>query len=109
MLITLDEAKLQLRMLDDYDDTLILFCIDSAIDIVQRHIDKEMVNSFDGIDQALIDSNKVTLFSPGLKKATLILITHLFEHPELVTDEAIRVVPMSYRYILDQHRTPGIG
>ena len=109
MLITLDEANRQLRVDDDYDAILIEECIDSAIDVVERHIDKQIVSSFDDVDQELIDSEKVILLTAGLKKAILILITHFFEQTDLVTDENIRVVPMSYRYILDQYRSPAIG
>lgn len=109
MLVTLSDAKIQLRIEDDEDDIELLYCIDSAIDIVQRHIDKEMVLSLDGVDQELIDSGKVILFSSGLRAAILMLITHLYENKGVVGDEQIRVVPMAYRYILDQHRTPGIG
>ena len=109
MLVTLEEAKIQLRMMGDEDDIEILFCVDSAIDIVQRHIDKEMVSSFDGVDQELIDSGKVILFSSGLRAAILMLITHLYENKGIVGDEQIRVIPMAYRYILDQYRTLGIG
>lgn len=109
MLVTLDEARLQINETTDEHDIELIYYIDSALDVVQRHIDKEMVSSFDGIDQELIDSGRVILFSPGLRAATLMLITHLFENKGIVSDEQMRVLPMGYRYILDQHRTPSIG
>ena len=109
MLIQVHEARLQINDTTGDFNIELSYYIESAIDIVQRHIDKEMVSSFDGIDQELIDSGKVILFSPGLRAAVLMLIAHLFENREIVSDEQMRVVPMSYRYILDQYRTPGIG
>ena len=108
MLITLDEAYRQLRM-PGRDDILVFECLESALDVIERHIDKKIVLSFEGIEQELIDSEKVILLSHGLKRALLVLMTHFYQEPSLVTDEQLRVVPMSYRYILDQYRTPGIG
>ena len=111
MLITISDALLQLRLeggeLDD--EALVALCLDSAIDVVQNHIGKRMVTDLSDVDQELIDNDKVILFSPALGQATLLLMTHYFTQSDLVTDEPVRVVPMSYRYILDQFRTPSIG
>lgn len=110
MVINLEEAKIQLRIIDDSsDDFEILSCIDSAIDIVEKHIDKVIVISLVDVEQALIDSGKVIVLSAGLRQAILIMITHLFETASLVSDDNLKVVPMSYRYILDQYRTPVLG
>lgn len=112
MLITIDDAFLQLRLErgNDLDDeALVTLCLESAIDVVQNHIGKQMVSDLSDVDQDLIDNDKVIVFSPALRQATLILMTHYFTQSDLVTDEPVRVVPMSYRYILDQFRTPNIG
>jgi hypothetical protein len=83
--------------------------LESAIDEVQNHIGKQKVSDLTDVEPDEIDKDKVIFFSTSLRNSTLILMTHYFTQSDLVTDEPVRVVPMSYRYILDQFRTPNIG
>ncbi|MGR6981270.1 head-tail connector protein [Testudinibacter sp. P27/CKL/0425] len=98
-LITVEEAKAQLIVDHDMDNSLIQGYITAALEVAQQHIGKTFGDK--------TDANTVK-FNQAIKVGCLMYVAHLYANRELTTDTPLSMVPMAISALWDVYREPGI-
>jgi hypothetical protein len=76
-IISLDQAKAQLRLNDDYSDTELTGMVDAASDIVANYLQWGDTPPYDGTDKP---------YPPRIQTATLLVLASLYEDREGAND-----------------------
>ncbi|HIG8798072.1 TPA: head-tail connector protein [Raoultella terrigena] len=94
--LTLDDVKLHCRI--DADDTsedvLLQAYIDASLEVCQTHIGKRF-------DSGLI-------FSPAMKVGCMMYVGQLYESREMVSEAALKEVPMAISALWSVYRDVGV-
>lgn len=93
-LITLAEAKLQCRVDDDYEDTLIQAYIDASLEVCQKHIGKRFD---DGLS-----------FTPAIKVGCLMYVAFLYDSRAIVSAAEMYEAPLAITSLWSVYRDVGI-
>lgn len=98
-LITLHEAKMHLRLDDDFhdEDTLLEAYIKAALEACQKHIGKR----FD------VESPDIE-FNAAIKVGCLMYISQLYEYRTTVSQAEVSEVPLTISALWSAYRDPGV-
>ncbi|AKD39457.1 head-tail connector protein [Pasteurella multocida] len=99
-LISLEEIKAQLNLMDDFDldDDLLRSYALTALEVAQRHIGKTFGD----------EATETTIpFNTSIKVGCLMYIAYLYANREAVTDVAnLNPAPMTIKSLWDVYREP---
>ncbi|MFL1404190.1 head-tail connector protein [Marinobacter sp. M1N3S26] len=99
MLITLEDAKAQIRMDHDDDDALIDLLARAASEAVLGYLKSAADSFLDSSGQVPVDSNEVPVVPFRVKAATMILTAEMYKNPEgLVEDPIGGAAQITYGY-----------
>ncbi|HDR1003620.1 head-tail connector protein [Pasteurella multocida] len=99
-LISLEEIKAQLNLMDDFDldDDLLRSYALTALEVAQHHIGKTFGNE---------ETDKTIPFNQSIKVGCLMYIAYLYANREAVTDLAnLNPAPMTIKSLWDVYREP---
>jgi len=106
-LITLDEAKLHLRIDHDFDDADIQLKLDAAEEQAINFLERQVYATDDELKQAVL-SNKAgdrpILVNSSFKSAVLLLLGHLYENREETSIANSSNVKYGFERLLNPYR-----
>lgn len=101
-LVTLDEARAQVRVESDYPVDQLQPCIDAADDFVPAYLRRNLYADAAALDAAQDPDGIVA--GPAIKMAARILVAHYYAYREATTEPAAVVVPFGVRDLLEPFR-----
>lgn len=104
-MITLDDAKLHLRVDHDEDDDYIASLIDAARTFIARDLAR---NLYDAGAAIPADDLYGIPISADLQHAARLLVGNWYEHREAATDAAKTEVPHAYWRLVQHYRLYGV-
>lgn len=92
--ITLQEAKLYLRVDHDEEDDLILGFVCAAFEMCEHHLQKCFVDEYPDADS----------IPKTIRQAAFFLVGHFYENRIAVSAVSMMEVPLAVKNLLDPHR-----
>jgi hypothetical protein len=106
-LITLDEAKLHLRIDHNFDDADIQLKLDTAEEQAINFLERQVFLTEDALNQAVLSNtagDRPMLINSSFKSAVLLLLGHLYENREETSSANSSNVKYGFERLLIPYR-----
>lgn len=106
-LITLNEAKLHLRVDHDYDDSDIQLKLDAAEEQAINFLERKVYATADDLNSAIMlnkAGERPMLINSSFKAAVLLLLGHLYENREEGSNDNTSNVKYGFERLLSPYR-----
>jgi hypothetical protein len=113
MFITLEVAKMHLRVDGTDEDALITLMSSAAEGSAVAYLNRQVYVDQDALDAAVVAltaRDNAIVITDDIRAAMLLILGHLHSHREdVIVGVSTAALPMGSRYLLEQHRiSPGI-